>query len=232
MSNEVTIQTAEIPSGYCFQGLASDWPFLISLLTARLDGTLNTINLGNSVPAAAQRGSPWLRTFTDGSPDRWYSFSNGYWLAQHPALPGQVILWGGDIATINTFDGGEVATVGPMAGPMWERIAELDGKFPIGPGTLASTAVVSAGDTGGEEKHQLVLGELPKHTPTPASGDTIKTLGGPYVGAEGSINRNGSMDYKPISPFTEIGGDLSHNNMPPYFGIYFIRRTARLYYRI
>jgi microcystin-dependent protein len=29
---------------------------------------------------------------------------------------------------------------------------------------------------------------------------------------------------------TSTGGDAPHNNLPPFYGVYFIKRTARVYY--
>lgn len=225
----VTISTANLPEGTCPAWLIPLWPTLVSNLSANLNGSLNVFNYGSSTPAPADQDKPWIRLDSSGRPDRWYVYSGGNWIAQHPTPAGVIVLWEGDISTIDTFDGGEAGAITAVTGPMWEHVTELQAKFPIGVGTLPTSATVLAvGSTGGEENHILTETEMPKHTHEIGLGAAAD------FGSGSSTLRN----VKPIADATttvdtgEAGGDTAHNNMPPFFALHFIRKTARGWYRI
>lgn len=229
MPGNVIISTAAVPEGTCPPWIITLWPTLIGLVSGNLSGSLNVFNYGNSVPAPADQGKPWFRLNSDGTPDKWYAYSGGSWIALHPMAVGLISLWEGDITTIATFDGGEAAAVTATTGPMWEQVTELAARFPLGAGTLPSGSVVAVGGTGGEENHILVTAEMPvhQHANNPDNnGVFVRKSGGTLNASSGS-----GADYV-SNPVANAGGDMGHNTMPPYYGLHFIRRTARRYYRV
>jgi hypothetical protein len=237
MAGTVTLQFGGLAPGYCmttFNKLGLD---IIVATTASLAGTLNTFNYGNSTPAAVDQDKPWFRLNSDGTPDRWYVFSSGLWLSAHYQCPGQVIMYEGTLASIDTFDGGEVAAVTATTGPFWERVTTMDARSPIGPGTLPSTTVVNIGDDLGEEVHELTIPEMPSHRHEYATTDGQQIVVKVTSNKTDDLNRTGSYDIKAADPMQNTGGDatgatVGHNTIHPVHAIWFIRRTSRLYYRI
>lgn len=234
MGQAVQITTSSVPTGYCPANLQEAWPFLVSLLLAELAGSNSTFNFGPTTPAPDDQDKPWFRTNTDGTPDRLYVFSNGYWISKHPIPAGAVWMYEGLEATIETFDGGEAGVVTATSGPMWEKVDEMDGRFPIGPGTVGST-LIGVNDTGGTHEHTLDMENIPKHSHA--------IDGRPYVGT-GNVTPVKVIiddDYNPAVTNSQNTGDaggqsdgtakvISHLN--PYRGIFFIRKTSRSNYRI
>ncbi len=230
----VSIQTNSVPINFCFQSWSQSWPVLVSLLNANLLGDVNTFNFGSTTPTPENQDKPWFRLNSDGSPDRWYKFHNGLWVSRHSVPPnaGAVILFQGAESAIDTFDGGESAAVTDTAGPMWEKVPELNARSPLGPGTLPSGVAVNQGDAGGEEKHTLLEAELAAHSHAFGSGDFPKSFNVSLTGREGSINQTGSLDYKTLLPLQNAGSSQPFNVLHPYYGIFFLRRTARIFYRL
>lgn len=224
MPGNVTISTSVVPEGTCPPWIIARWPALVGLLSGNLNGALNVFNYGNAVPAPADQGKPWMRLNSNGTFDKWYAFSGGVWISPHGMATGLITLWRGDITTIDTFDGGAVAPITDRTGPMWKRVTDLDAKFPIGVGTLPSGAALALGATGGEENHVLTIPELAKHH------HNVMVKQDAVGGSGGNRLR---PDATAIDAVTDdVGNDMGHNTMPPYYALFFIERTARLYYRI
>jgi len=237
----VIISTSNVAEGTCPAWMIDMWPNLVALLTANLAGTQNTYVVGNSQPDPADEDKIWLREDSNGRFDRVYNFVGGSWVSPHPDFTGKIIMWEGDISTVGDIDGGvasEAITI--TSGPMWERVTQLDARFPLGVGTLPSTTAVLVTNTGGEEKHTLIEAELPIHnhrvaTQVQGSGGVT---GANYV-ADHSPNTGNAYDLVGTSTLANVGNSTSyggatpeHNNLPPYYGIYFLRKTARRFYRI
>lgn len=223
----VQISTSVVPQGTCPEWIIERWPELVALLSANLNGSLNVFNDGNSVPAPADQSKPWYRSNVDGTPDRWYRYSGGSWISRHPQIPGLIAPWEGDISTVDTLDGGEVAAVTATTGPMWQRVTELNAKFPIGIGTLPGGTVLAVGSTGGEENHILITSEMPRHAHV-LRCDTKMELGSDVRRARNNDATNNDADV--ATDFA--GGDQPHNTMPPYYALNWIRRTGRIFYRL
>lgn len=131
---------------------------------------------------------------------------------------GLVAMWKGSIASIPTG---------------WTIDTDLRDKFALGAGNL-----YAYGDVGGEVEHTLTEAELPvidmdsKMTDpghyvsqlaksSAGSGDGIATASnGGSRGNWGSQN----PQYTGIT-FSNIGSGDSHNNMPPFYALAYIRRT-------
>ena len=101
---------------------------------------------------------------------------------------------------------------------------DLTGRFIVGVGQ--PTGDISAnpnnllfGTNGGEQQHKLTIPEIPRHQHTvpktwglPQGGD------GGYSGKDSGVG--GSSLCRPSG-----GGDQYHNNMPPYYVLYWIIKT-------
>jgi hypothetical protein len=97
---------------------------------------------------------------------------------------------------------------------------DLTGRFIVGTGK--PTGDISAnpnnllfGTNGGEQQHKLTIPEIPSHSHALGYG-SYNT--GPYLASlsNGIDNRN---------PVGNTGGDQYHNNMPPYYVLYWIIKT-------
>jgi len=233
---DIPVTSATVPSPLDCVVSNENWQALVSLLQATFPEDASIINTGNSEPSPSRRAYPWYRYNADGSPDKWYRYSMGAWLSLHPVAPDTVVMYEGTEVSIPTFDGGEAGAVTAISGPMWEKVTSMNARFPVGPGTLPSTTVIGIGDTGGEEKVSLTVPHMPPHTHSfrvnnnddggggsgsdvPDDSDT--TVGGNLFGETESTGGSGT-------PAAVEG----HNNLPPFLGIWFIRRTARTHYRL
>ncbi len=80
------------------------------------------------------------------------------------------------------------------------------------------------GETGGEFKHKLIVDEMPSHRHN--FGRDYWTRDLPFnKGVDlGNINNQGANDES--GETTIMGGDKPHNNIPPYYVLYYIMRIA------
>lgn len=167
----------------------------------------------------------------------------------HPDFVGKIALYDGDVTNITGLDGGTGDSITTTTGAFWAKIDAADGRFPIQPGTMPSGAVIGAQGTGGEELHTLSAQETPKHTHAMLADEVVnpwKAISGsdPQVAKECNYDGGGSpfsyfmagsnVDATIGTPASFGGaGDGSttpHNNLPPYYGAYLIKRTARIWY--
>lgn len=143
-----------------------------------------------------------------------------------------MMYWGSE-ASIETYDGGEAGVVTETTGPMWQKVSALDGRIPMGPGTLQpSTRTLAVTGTVGVDEVTLTRAELPEETidvPLKRRDDLNDTGSsvGLYEKSFGDIH--GSVDTN--VPTEELGDGEAHENLPPVYGTWFIVRTARKYYR-
>lgn len=226
----VAITTSSIPVGACVPVTDAQWALLVGLLSANADLSVN-VHIGDDPPTDLTK--IWARTVA-GVPDRFYSYASGVWLAKHPIPTGFTILApaGTTSADVDTLDGGEAGAVTPFTGPMWEIDTDFAAMFPIGTGTLPSGLVINEGDTGGEEKHALTIGEMPPHHHVLLVSQS-ETAGGSGV----SRLRPNSTEADSDANSANTGGSGSpvvvepHNNMPLYRARLFLKKSARGYYR-
>ena len=110
----------------------------------------------------------------------------------------------------------------------WESLAE--GRVLVGAGTADSGTVYTAGQTGGEEKHSLTVGEMPRH-----NHGILRENDGllQQIGADGEYVGNYVGFSKTIGPLadntyslTHTGDSQPHNIMQPYYVCYMWRRVA------
>ena len=233
-------QWGNLPDGYEPTNANEFVQQLSKILTSYLAGSYSLFNYGNSTPSTEDQDKPWLRTVS-GSPDRWYVFYNGKWVAKHevPASGNERRLWVGTDVQLRAYDGGDGSTDTPTetTGAMWEIDTTPAGKFPVFPGDFADSGAVNVGQTAtdtsvsGVDKVTLSQAQMPSHvhgftndqfgrgkaylnSPSESEGVVFAA-----VGAAGA--------YEPNSD--SVGSDEAHNNLPPFYGIYLIKRTSRVY---
>ncbi|MEO1438266.1 MAG: hypothetical protein AAFV80_22180, partial [Bacteroidota bacterium] len=102
------------------------------------------------------------------------------------------------------------------------------GRFPLGVGNSGTNGSTNhnLSSTGGEEKTQLTVNEMPAHSHGAGSLSTVE----PFLSQNGSgtqDKRDGGgtklYEYTAITGNTaSIGGNQAHNNMPPFYTTQFI----------
>lgn len=230
-----------LPVGYCYPAPAE---LLAKFGESRVQlsaGNFTLIITGASTPAATDRDKLWAKD-DDPNPPYRYNTSLGAWVVKHPMAASGFNrrMWVGTPTQLLSEDGGDgTATVpAPVAGAMWEIDTVIQARFPVGVGTFPSGAVVALLGTGGEEKHVLLTAELASHVHiidyAPTSGSVVSPSSGVLrnSGSGGTINVGSGTDTQTGSLTAQnTGSDTGHNTLPPYIGVYWIKRTARVYYK-
>jgi hypothetical protein len=201
----------------------------VNHMLATFPATFTGLHVGPSAPTGGENA--WFKTTLDGAtyyPDKLYYYNGSQWLAKHPIFEGAIWMYYGSIASIDTFDGGSAGAITAVTGPMWAEVAGMRAKFPVGVGAFLSGTTVAAQGTGGLEDVTLIENQIPSHT----HGFTVIAQS---LGADGSGQLTGGGEFNAndgsyTGTTTATGGGLSHTNLPPYYGVYFLRKTARLYY--
>lgn len=244
MSTNISLSMGTLSSS-CFDSLQSMWVDGVSQMTGTvLDGSLKYI-ISETAPGADDQDKLWIK-LSGGAPVRQYVYYNGAWVWPHaiPPSDSRLQIYKGSSASIDTLDGGSVGAVGSATGPFWEIDTDLSGKFPLGAGTLPSGTAVDSGTTGGSETVTLTSEQLPDHehlgeayyravagasSPTDPSGladDTLHENSGHTTnGSYNNFNKAGVVTTSTVGTTGQ-----AHTNMPPYYGVFFLKRTARQYY--
>ena len=233
MSTNISLTMGTL-SSTCYGSLQEHAVDLVSQMTGSvLDGSLKYV-ISATAPGADDQDKLWIKT-SSGAPVRQFVYYNGSWVWPHhiPASDGRVIIYTGSAASVDTLDGGTSGTAKSASGPFWEIVTDMSGRFPLGVGTLDSGTAVAVTDTGGEEKHTLTQAELPDHTHDFTVREFNNFDSSNASAAElllGDQNVESANSATPNVLVDGGGSDEAHNNMPPYYGVYFIKRTARVYY--
>ena len=111
------------------------------------------------------------------------------------------------------------------AGTTWEQKKDVF--------ILASGDTYGAGSTGGEAQHMLTEAEMPSHRHSTYGDDdgfdlrTAVVFSADAKGSLQSANKNSYWDVTQNQFHTSsAGGNVAHNNMPPYYAMPFWIRTA------
>jgi len=232
----ITLTPPSLPIGYCptnYQQLAND---VISGTQANFNSAIGNsfFNFGPTTPTLNNQVYPWLD-----NNGNWWVFQGGYWSRENPvaANSSERRIFVGTSADVLSYDGGDgtVYSGNPYAGSMWAIDTNFEARFPVGAGTFAASGVVSVNGTttstavAGEDKHTLVTAEMPSHTHQILDQYiNLTQRGSADTNVFSATNR--SEGVANLLPTTSSGGDAAHNNLPPFYGVYFIKRTGRVYY--
>lgn len=205
---------------------------------AALLGDITGILIQDTTPDPNDRDKAWIKlTAPGGAPSNSLPFVwfNGAWVARHPIAPGsgERRIFVGTTTDLNTYDGGSAGSVNDTTGPMWEVDSTFAFRMPLGVGTSPDGTSVAVNGTGGSEFVELEEENIPEHVHN----------------IQGHLSTSGNTDTDPASVIidddylsTETaqdtepwGGDAAgdtepHQNMPPFIGVYFIKRTNRIYF--
>lgn len=223
---EISFLASTLPEGVCF---ASEQERLLSFaqnLRGFLPGTYTSYVIGSATPAPEDQDKVW---FADDG--RAYMFELpglGAWVSRHPMAPGSIMFYGGSEASITTFDGGESGAVSAAAGPMWEKVSAADAKFILAPGTLPNGTVVTVGGTGGTDEHTLTVAEMPAHT---HDVPLRPTESGGTANLYADRARADNPEPTNLLETSEVGSGDAFSIMPPYYSLFVIRRTGRIWFR-
>jgi len=227
------VQAGNLPQGYCpasLQDLLNNFSKVQTVTFQQSGGSTNGfLQVGTAKPS--DTSNPWQQLDSLGRPVRIYVFAQGAWLSLHPLVPGFTMIWTGALPDFTIFDGGDSNALSAISGPMWEVVSSLQDNFPVGAG-----GAYGVGATGGEAAHTLTSAELPAlKLRLPFKGTdgflgSTDALGDPMTGY--GINDDPTPKSRQLLTTEALGGGGSHNNLPPYLGVYFVRRTSRLFFAV
>ena len=248
MSTEIPLTSGVLPSS-CYSTYQALYEDMFRYGTATLaEGSLKYI-IGNTAPGADDRDKFWIQTDASENPIRQWIFNDGAWIWPHPIAPdsgsgrGIITLFNGAASDVDTLDGGVAGTAGAKTGPFWEIVGDLAGRFPMGVGTLEDGTSVAVTNTGGAERVTLTSGQIPEHQHKGKafyrSEQSSAGTSDPSGLADSCEHESQGHTASSTQRFSEAGvltteidgtSGESHPNIPPYYGVYFIKRTIRKYY--
>jgi hypothetical protein len=205
-------------------------------LVATLPGNYAGLVVGDATPATSDQGKLWYRTTATCVPMGIFVFYNGTWVRAipHHMPPGTIVPYYSSSFTSDhaanrrivtyldvyeqTYSAGADAT-----NPFWRVCDGTSGTIDLrarvivagGDGTSASLQNRIQSSIGGKETVTLQATDIPSLT---ISSATAAGSGAAQPGSSGSIT--GSINVNNT-------GNGAHENMPPFYVLYYIMRTSR-----
>tara|TARA_Y100000593_G_scaffold59086_1_gene109553 strand:+ start:620 stop:1315 length:696 start_codon:yes stop_codon:yes gene_type:complete len=228
-NQQVILQAGTVSADTCFESVQQLYNTFVDKTTAYVAGSYSLFNYGDTVPSVDDQDRPWIRTI-NGLPDKIYTWISGQWASKHPVPTGSSVrmLWVGSLGDLNTYDGGSAGTASSFSGPFWEQDTAFDARFPVGVGDFAAAVTNTGGekDTTLEEKHLPPHSHSLKYTESGLKDTNAELDDGEGLFTAGSKEANGMVRAGSAQ------NSESFTNLPPYYGVYFIKRTAREYYTV
>jgi microcystin-dependent protein len=124
---------------------------------------------------------------------------------------------------------------GPGDGVTTFNVPDLRSCTIVGVGQKPTFSLRNLADQGGEETHQLVIGEMPGHNHTLTDPGHSHTVPG-WTATADSVQNPGALTYEAQNPATSttdttgitlaaIGGDGAHENMQPWAALRYMIKT-------
>lgn len=205
------------------------------MLQAILNQTGEKIIIQSAIPGSEDADKLWIKN-SGTSSDGWFIFFNGVWCRPYYVPPDsdEIKIWNGTLTDAKLLDRplGALPAPDPVSdtsGPFWQEATEFQGRTPFG----QNGGTIMQGTDGGEEKHVLTIAEMPSHT------HVLTINAGNNGGGGAAIEGITSGAYNIVPPtviplqnswqVANAGSDVAHQNMPPWRGVFFLKRTARIF---
>lgn len=194
------------------------------------EGSLKYI-ISETAPGSEDLDKLWIQTTANGNPVRQWIFNDGSWRWPHPIPSGdkRLIPFYGSSSEVNTLDGGTAGTVSDTSGPFWEIFEPIQNKFPIGAG---DTYAVES--TGGSTTSTLEESNLPIHNhdvyyvANANGGGSFHQGEGNFTNSDSSLGNDRVQNMAQSDTNRHLADPF--NVLNPYYGVFFLKRTGRVYY--